>query len=924
MRALAALCLASLALAGCARRTEVVVVITSDIPWGRGAAMTGLLITVRSGDERGAIRDRRAFALGDGAGGTYALPATFGIVPLDGDANRTFWVEVMGCGGAGCDTSGTPTPLVTQRAIVGFVRGQTLALNVFLASDCLHVTCSETQTCARATCVDARVPATSLAPWDPSHVDAGNDLVQRDASDASDGGGDAGPTPSAPRVSSGGGHSCAIRAGGALWCWGSNDQGEIGLGDAVVTEHKLVPVQVPLASVARVALGPQATCAIQTGGALSCWGYNGEHQLGIGSPESPVRSPRAVLPSALDVSLGEQHGCAVDDSHHVQCWGGNFSGQVGDGTNTLRDHGPVVLPGIANVTHVTCGRFFSCALLAGGDVRCWGENLNGQIGDGTIGGSRNVPTVVTTDGTTPLTGVIDVQAGTAHACALLADRTVRCWGNGLGLGTGDTGNSVAHAVTPMGLPPGVVAITSGGYTTCALLPDTTVRCWGLNEFGEVGNGSDSPSGVPVRASTVGTSVAEISLARGHGCALRVTGTVDCWGLNDGGQLGNGTSSQFSATPLDVPGAAIGLAHLALGLEDLPAAATWNDSPGDVFAWGAQGYVWPVLGLAPTNTLRAVSALMPVSDLAMGIQFACAIYASDHTVHCWGVNADGQHGDGSTTATANVVTQVTGITDAQQLTAGDSHVCALHPAGAVSCWGANRHRQLGVGSTNAIEPSPLSVSVLPAGNTVAEVRASDGWTCVRTVTTGNVYCWGENTGDRLAATAQPTEASAVHIAGVTGATQLSMSRSHACAVVAGGAVACWGLNEWKQCGPSAMLTATAQMVPGLSNVAFVAAGNEFTCALAGAGHPQPRSVWCWGRNGHGQGGTGSVETVVLDTPTRVGSFTDAVTVAAGVQTACAVHNAGNPVCWGVVPGTGLGGGGGFGVFTPVMVTGLPAL
>jgi len=195
---------------------------------------------------------------------------------------------------------------------------------------------------------------------------------------------------------------------------------------------------------------------------------------------------------------------------------------------------------------VSAGESYTCALMSDSTGRCWGHNLHGQLGDGSYTRSSLVP--VTVSG---LTGSVAISAGAHHACALLSDGTVKCWGaNNFGqLGDGtDTESKVPVAVSDLS---GAVAVSAGGLHTCAVLSDETVKCWGLNNHGQLGDGvthelcpfyyeGSDCSHLPVPVQGL-TGVMAVSAGASHACALLSDGTVWCWGGNRSGQLGDGIS-----------------------------------------------------------------------------------------------------------------------------------------------------------------------------------------------------------------------------------------------------------------------------------------------------------------------------------------------------------------------------------------------
>jgi alpha-tubulin suppressor-like RCC1 family protein len=337
-------------------------------------------------------------------------------------------------------------------------------------------------------------------------------------------------------------------------------------------------VNAPLSSVVSVSAGYFHTCALLNTGAVKCWGENWSGQLGDGTTTDRY-TPVSV--SGLDsgvtaISLGGDHSCALLNTGAVKCWGDNFDGQLGDGTTTNR-HTPVAVSGLdSGVTAISLGRFHSCALRDTGAVKCWGDNYSGALGDGT-----------TTDRTTPVavsglgSGVTAISLGGEHTCALLNSGAVKCWGdNYVGqLGDGTTTNRYTP-VAVSGLGSGVTAVSLGAYHSCALVNTGAVKCWGDNNSGQLGDGTQISRYTPVAVSGLGSGVTAISLGWSHSCALLNSGAVKCLGDNDVGQLGDGTTID-RYTPVAASGLGSGVTAVSLGADHSCALV----NTGAVKCWG---------------------------------------------------------------------------------------------------------------------------------------------------------------------------------------------------------------------------------------------------------------------------------------------------------------------------------------------------
>ncbi len=339
----------------------------------------------------------------------------------------------------------------------------------------------------------------------------------------------------AVRIAAGSTHTCAVTSGGYVKCWGANKHGQ--LGDGTRT-GKRSPVDVSglMTAVKDVTVGERHSCAVTATNNLKCWGSNHDYQLGDGTRQDRV-TPVEVADIHGDVraaAAGEQHTCVLTAAGGVKCWGKNQDGQLGDGS-ALDKSKPVDVAGLSTgVTAVVAGANHTCALMtSGGGVRCWGNNQDGQLGDGTTV-SRNTPIEVAGLGA----GITALAAGSQHTCALIDNGTVRCWGqNQRGqLGDGTTTDRVAP-VSVADLTSGVTILVAGGQHSCALLLNGTMKCWGNNGSGQLGSGSVLLKTTPIIVTVTATPAVAMTAGRTHTCALLSDNNVRCWGDNEQGQLG---------------------------------------------------------------------------------------------------------------------------------------------------------------------------------------------------------------------------------------------------------------------------------------------------------------------------------------------------------------------------------------------------
>lgn len=339
------------------------------------------------------------------------------------------------------------------------------------------------------------------------------------------------------QITAGWRHTCALTAEGRVRCWGNNLDGQ--LGDGTQVNRKTPEGVVGLIIAAKeISAGSRHTCALTTAESVRCWGNNRDRQLGDGTNIDRVAPVDVVgLTSGMRaVTAGEGHTCALTTAGNVKCWGNNREGQLGDGTTVSRNT-PVNVDGLTNrVSMITAGLRHTCVLTIAGSVKCWGNNQDGQLGDGTtVGRDAPVDVLALTN------GIKAITAGERHTCALTAARGVKCWGNNRDGQLGD--GTVIERVTPVdvaGLTSEVSAITAGEWHTCALTTVGSVQCWGNNNDGQLGDGTVIKKVTPIDAMLLMNRATAITGGGQHTCALTPDNTnwnVNCWGSNEHGQLG---------------------------------------------------------------------------------------------------------------------------------------------------------------------------------------------------------------------------------------------------------------------------------------------------------------------------------------------------------------------------------------------------
>ena len=335
-------------------------------------------------------------------------------------------------------------------------------------------------------------------------------------------------------------HSCAILDDGSVSCWGENSNGQLGFGSRIPS---LEPEKatMPLGKTAvEISAGSYHTCVLLNDGAVRCWGSNEFGQLGDGTTierTSPV--PVELGMSAVSISSGESHTCAILIDHSVKCWGQNSNGQLGDGTTVDKQDPVIVGLGGEGALSISSGSYHSCAIMLDKSLMCWGDNWNGQLGDGTNADSSS-PVSVSLPGNG---SVVSLDAGALHTCSGSDDGSMFCWGyNAYGqLGNGALDSTNIPMIAPLSTNQVLSSVKVGLFHSCALFDSGQVACWGGNANGQLGDGTQNSRTTPGIVS-LSSNATSITVGQRHSCAILDDASLQCWGANEAGQIGDGTSS----------------------------------------------------------------------------------------------------------------------------------------------------------------------------------------------------------------------------------------------------------------------------------------------------------------------------------------------------------------------------------------------
>ena len=688
------------------------------------------------------------------------------------------------------------------------------------------------------------------------------------------------------QLSSGNYHSCGIASNNNAYCWGLNTNGQLGNNS---TAQSKIPTAITMSgelsglTIKSISVGDSHTCAITSNNQAYCWGLNTNGQLGNGSTTqnlTPVAVTRTGSLSGLtlrQISTGNSHTCAIASNNQIYCWGNNASGQLGN-NSTAQSTSPVAvdISGALNgldVKSISVSNNFSCATTSNDKAYCWGLNTNGQLGNNSTTQS-NVPVQIYTSGALSGLTVSAIATGGSHTCVIASNKLAYCWGlnaNGQLGNNSTTQSSVPVAVYTTSGPLSslnVRSISAGASFSCAIASNSSgtnsqAYCWGLAINGQLGNNSTTQSNIPVNVTTSGlTNGLTAKAITGSGnstCIIASDNQSYCWGLGSNGQLGNNLTVQ-SLVPV---------ATDTLALNDLT-----------------------------TQTITAGNA------------HSCMI-ASNSQAYCWGLNANGQLGNSSTTqSTTPAAVYTSGILSGltiKTISSSNTHTCVVASNNQAYCWGLNTNGQLGNNST-AQSTVPVAVynSGALSGLTIKTISVGDSHTCV-IASNNQAYCWGLNTNGQLgnSSTTQSLVPVAVTTSGPLSGLyikSIDASSSHSCAVASDNNAYCWGNNASGQLGNNSTNQSTAPTPVTTSGalsglfVKSISLGNNHSCVIA-----SNNRAYCWGDNTNGQLGNNS--TTQNLTPASVytsgslnGLFVNSIY--SGANHTCIIASNNNAYCWGL--------------------------
>lgn len=590
----------------------------------------------------------------------------------------------------------------------------------------------------------------------------------------------------------------------------------------------------------------------------------------------------------ISISGSAYNNCVLTNNGGVRCWGAN--------TSYSPDFvSPVNVSIITNATQISSGFTTMCALISDGTVKC----MNGSS-PFVVPGISNAIQVASSDWN--------------NACAVISTGEVKCWDSALSVVT------IAGITTANQIAAGYDAY-GAGVVFCAVLNDGTIQCWGANGYGQLGNGTTTPSSVPVTVSGISNAVS-VQTSGSHTCAKLSTGEVKCWGYGLAGQLGQGTIAS-SSTPVLVSGIS-NATKVVVGT--YKSCALLNDS--SIKCWG--GNTANVFGQATatySNSTPVVNtSLTGVADLSLGFAHLCVL-KNDQSVKCTGWNNysalgifdyyylimhppsltipythENLNNSLSVSGNCNVLsngtikcwdanndlvgTLITGINTATQMIGTKTSGCALLSTGSVQCWGTGSYGELGNGSTTT---SALPVNVSGISN-ATQITGALYHRCAR-LSTGEVKCWGYNQYGQLGDGSNTNRSTPVFVSGTNTAVKVKTGIDHSCAVLSDGSAQCWGGNLYGALGNGTNTDSNVPViVSGISNAVNISLGSQKSCVSKSDG-----TVSCWGYNGQYELGDGT--NINSNIPVQVSGLMNVIDVAMANGVSCSLNSSGEKLCWG---------------------------
>ena len=625
---------------------------------------------------------------------------------------------------------------------------------------------------------------------------------------------------------------------------------------------------------AHVFAGDAVSCGLEATGDAWCWGNVGPDGYGNGSLDSTrtlVPSRAAVGHAFGTLAISLTSACGAELAGGVVCWGANDHGQLGDGTTA--PHGaPVAVPGVSNIIQLAAGAAHYCARSEAGAVACWGSNEWKQTGQEERA-DVTPPHTVALDG-----AATDLSAGDDYSCAIVAGQG-KCWGadHSRQLGSDTTYDRLVpvRAATGDGVARTWTDLQAVAENTCARDRTGAMFCWG---FVEAPRDNDTTEWLPTRQfpGVVTAAIADGWFAR---CALDQQGAAWCGSRSSDPAQQVGASGMKSVVVPNAPCVLSTAGAVSCLLDSLLTVALPTPAVQLVATAGTacsldsskMAYCWLTFNASQLGEPVRSFTDHPVSAIFADGDVRVCIIATDNSVWC---RSDFSPSEETTEPTSGQVFE--------SLALGQDHTCGLTPAGATWCWGKNNHGQLGDGTTTD-RTAPVQVQ---GGHSFVQITAGWNHTCGLT-STGEIWCWGYGSSGQMADDHRDESATPVTVGGTPSLTAISGS----CALSAGSAW-CWATSTG---GPAAHQIAGATGLEWFRATGLLWYQNF--CGLRAGGE-----LLCWGSNGGGVFGNGTLGNTYTDVVTAANGTLFKEVSLSNYATACGIGLDGKTYCWGNGYGT----------------------
>lgn len=750
-------------------------------------------------------------------------------------------------------------------------------------------------------------------------------------------------------------NTAALLDDGTVKIWGDNQYGQLGDPELDV-EYSAQPVTVPgLTNVKQIVVGP--TCfAVMNDGTVKAWGFR--NNIGNGYQDNQNQlTPITVegLENVKEITYSGSRMAALLNDGTVKTWGNNGYGELGIG-NKENMFVPIAVNGLENIKQVSPGSFHMTAVSNDGKIYVWGSNQYGQFGNGTNEDSE-IPVLVPLADNTKA-----VASGTYHSAFLLEDGTLKTSGYNYFGQLGVELSEENRINTPVEVLTDVKLVATGSYHTVALLNDGTLLAWGNNASGQLGDGTLSHKTTPVPVEGLDSfyppeTPDDFDEDENEEMEEIIDIIIDDVDLKeDAENKVDGTEKTIEGKIPESETVEVKVNGEKVQVEYGPSEDGWKSFTADIVLddtktntveiktsgdsktftlsvevksadWNiqavemgrnhtlllmkdgtVQGLGYNQSGQLGTGELDGDYEALPVftqglsnvKQVVAGGGHSLAVL-KDGTLMAWGSNDDGTIGDG--TMFNDKPTPVEVLTGVKQAAAGHNHSLALKEDGTVWVWGDNCyyqiHKNAGMDDYYGYQIIPFKI---PELSNVAQVFAGP-YVNAALLPDGTVYTWGSNFSGELGYETEETwHGIPTKVPGLTNVKQMACGEEHMAALLNDGTVMTWGDNSYGQLGfgDTVSFRYTPKLVPGLSNVKQIAAGENYTLALLEDG-----TVKAWGLNDYGQVGIGSFDYYEVYEPTTIPELHNVTKITAGPESAAVLLEDGTVWTWGYNGGMHLG-------------------